>query len=556
MSTGKVATTSSDKTKPADLKTGQQASNHTDPMGGSKLDNSQLSIGKNASVVSLTKQQLTTIDTYDPLKYQLINSPRSLQSMKELGITQEDLHLKTEDDLRGMFNLEDAEEVRAFKVCVEKHKLAFNNIKEKVSNRRKEIISRDDETEKKRKEAEVLKNKQLKKLEEEKKTIMKQLEAEQKKKDEAEKRRKLELEKAKKDADKAKSPSKSPDKSQQGAKSAQPGARNGNQKSIDLGKPGTQLGLKSDASPKTSQSALPTQPTNLNINEQSLKGKSDAFAKTGRGGKPEEKKPLKLEEELKESSILVFLDKSTAHKELLDIQHRTKRDLERDKQRMKELMQKQKQEIMEMSQKRNPSAYKSHENLGNAKTRKIEYLYDLSRNPVELLKDKQQKEMESMMNYEIALQAMKKQREEFLKNKHEFLRGEQQHKEIVLEYNKKILERERQLKEMQRKIDQQNKLYHVERTKKANEFERKKMVKKLTSMDDRAKHMKEDRQDYLASRKFMVQKLRKDLESMKGGAVTVEEVEKKYKFLHNDKEFQDQMREIKKELNPGSKIFT
>jgi hypothetical protein len=49
-------------------------------------------------------------------------------------------------------------------------------------------------------------------------------------------------------------------------------------------------------------------------------------------------------------------------------------------------------------------AYKSHEALGNAKTRKIEYLYDLSKDPVSMMKEKQQKEMEHMMNFELALQ--------------------------------------------------------------------------------------------------------------------------------------------------------
>lgn len=303
---------------------------------------------------------------------------------------------------------------------------------------------------------------------------------------------------------------------------------------------------------------VPAQPPTLitTAAEQSVKAKADLNARTARGvATTVDKKPIKLDEELKESSILVFLDKGIAHKDQLDLnlRDRTKLDLERDKLRMKELMHRQKQEIIEMSQKRNQSAYRSTEGLGNAKTRKIEYLYDLSRNPVDMMKEKQQKEMEHMMNYEIALQSMRKQRDDFLKNKQEFMRGEQQYKEVVFEYNKKILEREKQLKEMQRKIDMKNKLYHVERTRKANEFERQKMVSKITKIDDRAKNMKEDRQDYLASRKFMVQKLKKDLENMKAGLMTSQQIETKYHFLHNDKEFQETMKELKRELNPGTR---
>ena len=71
-------------------------------------------------------------------------------------------------------------------------------------------------------------------------------------------------------------------------------------------------------------------------------------------------------------------------------------------------------------------------------------------------------------------------------------------------------------------------------------------------VDDRAKHLKEDRSDYMESRKFMVQKLKKDLEKMKAGLMHIDEIEKKYAFLHNDKDFQLMMSEIKREIHPGS----
>jgi hypothetical protein len=136
------------------------------------------------------------------------------------------------------------------------------------------------------------------------------------------------------------------------------------------------------------------------------------------------------------------------------------------------------------------------------------------------------------------------------------LKGEQQYKEIVFEYNKKILDRERELREMQKKLDTETKLYHVQRTKKANKFERERMINKLTTIDEKAKNMKDDRLDYIESRKFMVQKLKKDLESMKGGVLTITDIEKKYKFLHNDKEFQSMMSEVKKEIHPGRHDIT
>lgn len=92
----------------------------------------------------------------------------------------------------------------------------------------------------------------------------------------------------------------------------------------------------------------------------------------------------------------------------------------------------------------------------------------------------------------------------------------------------------------------------MQRTRKQNALEREKMISKLTSIDDRAKHLREDRNDYVESRKFMVQKLKKDLEKMKAGLMDITEIERKYAFLHNDKEFQLMMVEIKREIHPGS----
>src|SRR3990167_4610281 len=55
-----------------------------------------------------------TIDSYDFRKPQEINSPRSLQAMKFLGVVQTDLKCKTEEDLKPMFNLQDKKEKEAY----------------------------------------------------------------------------------------------------------------------------------------------------------------------------------------------------------------------------------------------------------------------------------------------------------------------------------------------------------------------------------------------------------------------------------------------------------
>lgn len=307
------------------------------------------------------KVPIIHIDNFDSRKFQVVNSPRSRAAMEELGIQNEDLKLKTEEDLKGMFNTEDEKEKVALKECVEKHVKAHKNLVKKISNRRKEIIESNNEAEKKRKELETIKNQQLKKLEEEKKAILKNLDVEKKKKEEIEKKKKAELER---DAKK------------------------------------TSVKTDLDKSPKEKARA---DRKVVSPDAAQIRGQS---AITHKSDHEEYKQPLILDHELKDSSILGYLDKSVHHKDQLDIdlKERTKNDLKRDIKKMRDLMKRQKEELLEMAQKRNASAYKNHEDLGNAKTRKIEYLYDLSRDPVTLMKERQQKEMEQIMNYQMALQ--------------------------------------------------------------------------------------------------------------------------------------------------------
>lgn len=343
---------------------------------------------KSATHLPDSKQPLIHIDNFDAKKFHVVNSPRSRTAMTELGIQDSDLRLKTADDLRGMFDLTDPKEKEAFDKCVKKHEAAHKNIVKKISDRRKELIKVKEENDKKKKEHDILKTKQLKQLEEEKKTILKTLELENKKREEEEKKKKAEREKElKKDAKPAEDKNKKPDDKDKDKNKSQAESKK-------------QLPPVDDKKGDGQKSAASLSP------DKKLDTSLPAREKSAVTHRSEHEKKLKLEDELKESSILMFLDKSAHHKDLLDtdLKERTKKDLQRDKQRMKELMKRQKMELLELSQKRAASAYKSHETLGNAKTRKIEYLYDLSRNPLEMMKEKQQKEMESMMNYQIALQ--------------------------------------------------------------------------------------------------------------------------------------------------------
>lgn len=430
--------------KQGDAKPEAGAQDPKKPAGGTSPDPKKPGdLGKNPSTTALgngpaAKINLISIENYDSAKFHIINSPRSLQAMETLGIEQKDLKLNTAEDLQGMFNLNDEEEKKAFAKCVEKHKQANTHLVNKIKAKRTEMIEQQAEKDKRRKEQEDEKLKQLKRLEEEKKAILKKLEAEkaeQKKREEAAKKKKDEKEKAEKkgdvkkpDAGKKEAPKSAETGKKEAPKSAETGKKPDNnlpsspdQKKVDP-KANPKVDPKAPAAaPNQGQPGAGTSPVNpqgqpvgmltsvdLTKSQESLKNKKSPLSARGGlpGEKEEDNKPLKLEDELKESSILVFLDKSTTQKHRLDLglKEKTKKELERDKQRMKELMKQQKDQLIEMSQKRAASAYKSQEGLGNAKTRHIEYLNDLSRNPVEMMKDKQQKEMEHMMNYEIALQ--------------------------------------------------------------------------------------------------------------------------------------------------------
>lgn len=372
----------------------------------------------------------------------------------------------SKEDLKGFFNLEDAGEKKAYEKLVEMHDKNYKHLVKKISARRKELIQADEKAEAKKKRHDALRKQQLQKLEIEKKTILKKLEEEHKLKEEKE-RKKREHELKKMGGDGAKS-AKDLNKSVASVSSAkgapQPSVSQktvpGSQKAgTDLSKgpmitadgkvvggkdaakvtaaagdgkdkkaavgadgkphdaaPHTALGPDGKPLPHGAPLGPDGKPLALHpagdhaLAEHHARLQSSTLSAYGKSARSqqhmERHKPLKLDDELKESSILVFLDKSAAQKQRLDLglQDRTKKDLEKDKKRMKDLMKQEKMFILELSQKRNTSAYKSHEGLGNAKTRKIEYLYDLSRNPVEMMKEKQQKEMEHMMNYEIALQ--------------------------------------------------------------------------------------------------------------------------------------------------------
>lgn len=115
-----------------------------------------------------------------------------------------------------------------------------------------------------------------------------------------------------------------------------------------------------------------------------------------------------------------------------------------------------------------------------------------------------------------------------------------------------MIEREKELKDLQRNIDKENKIYNVHRTRKKNVFDREQLVTQLNYIDHMAQQKKDNRTDYVESRKLMIQNLNKDLEKLKGGLISIHEIEKKYAYLHNDQEFKHMLAETKKQIHAGN----
>ena len=334
------------------------------------------------------KLGLISIENFDPSKGVPINSPRSLQAMKFHGVEQKDLKpLKSKEELQQMFDLSNKQEAEDFKRWEEKNKLHYENLKKKIAEKRKELILEEEEDKKKKIELEQLKKKQLKILEEEKKTAKKDYELRMKGEEEILQKIQNRIKRNR------------PEDSGKTARNEKSLAKSADKK--DAKKPTT-------TDPKDKKA--PASTTNV-ANSQLLPPINPAESvKTGKKrpkstGK-EEKKPIIFETEVKEKGLFGYLDNSATHKDLLDLglKNKGKKDLEKEKERIREMMEKQKKEILELATKRTQSAYKTHNTFENAKTRNIEYLSDLTRDPVQMMKEKQQKEMESMMNFEIGLQ--------------------------------------------------------------------------------------------------------------------------------------------------------
>jgi hypothetical protein len=371
-------------TKNADPKTQAPAQNL--PAGDSKTKNPAPS---NNQPAGDKKLGIITIENYDPSKDLRINSPRSLEAMKYHGVKMEELKSLVIEEPDKKFELSNQEVKEDFyKQWQVKNKIHYESLKKKIAEKRKEIILEEEEEKKKKLKFDIYLKDQAKQLEEQKKNAKVEYEEKMKKRQDDLKRIEEIIKNSRpaeesKTSRKEKSLAKSADKKD----ALKPTATNPKDK-------------KQPASPTkvaNSQVQPPVNPT-----EPPKDGKKRPKSSSAK----EAKKPIILDEEVKESGLFGYFDKSAKHKELLELglKDKAKVELKKEKERIRGMMENKKKEILELAQKRTQSAYKTQNTFENAKTRRIELLTELTRDPVQVMKEKQQKEMESMMNFEIALQ--------------------------------------------------------------------------------------------------------------------------------------------------------
>lgn len=90
-----------------------------------------------------SSKKLVGIDDFDARSFNVINSPRSLEAMRLLGILQLDLRLQTYEDLKGMFKESIPEEKKALERIVNSNLENHKRMIEKIKFKRQELIQKE-----------------------------------------------------------------------------------------------------------------------------------------------------------------------------------------------------------------------------------------------------------------------------------------------------------------------------------------------------------------------------------------------------------------------------
>lgn len=180
----------------------------------------------------------------------------------------------------------------------------------------------------------------------------------------------------------------------------------------------------------------------------------------------------------------------------------------------------------------------------NAKSQSIRYQMDLSKNKLNLMKEKQLREMGHMMDYEINLQHIKERNEGLQRHKVKTLKSMENFKKQRFEKNMDLLkEQERRLKQ-QKIIDETIKQENKRRMMMINERESAIKLQKISEIEQKAKILKKSEYDYDQNRRYMVKQLLGDFKELKQGHVSIDDIKHQYAYLRDEEAFEKAMHEL------------
>ncbi len=180
----------------------------------------------------------------------------------------------------------------------------------------------------------------------------------------------------------------------------------------------------------------------------------------------------------------------------------------------------------------------------SAQNKTISQQLELSKSKAALLKQKQLREMNHMMDYEINLQQIKKRNEVMQKKKQEMLKSIESLKKQKFERNMGILEEIDLKMGLQKKMDKETKLENKERLMKMKKRDEMIKFQKIKEHEDRAKMLKEYESNFEQNRKYLIKQLLIDFSELKVGALSAEEVKSRYSYLKDEASFEKAMMEL------------
>lgn len=180
----------------------------------------------------------------------------------------------------------------------------------------------------------------------------------------------------------------------------------------------------------------------------------------------------------------------------------------------------------------------------SAKNNMIKQQLELSKSKAVLLKQKQLKEMNHMMDYEINLQQIKKRNEVMQKKKQEMLKSIESLKKQKFERNMNLLEEIDLKMGLQKKMDKETKLENKDRLMKMKERDELIKFQKIKDHEERAKMLKEYEWNFEQNRKYLIKQLLIDFSELKVGAMSAEEVKSRYSYLKDEASFEKAMAEL------------